>query len=42
MDCFEGLVLDDAIPDDNRIGSSCTLYHCIHLDNHGAASFDNL
>ena len=39
---LKGLVLGDAIPDDNRIESSFISCHCIHLDNHGVASFDNL
>ena len=39
---LKGLVLCDAIPDDNRIGSSYILCHCIHLDNHSVTSFDNL
>ena len=39
---LKGLVLDNAILDDHKIGSFCTLYHCIHVDNHGVASFDNL
>ena len=39
---LKGLVLVDAILDDNRIGSSCILYCCIHDGNHGLASFDNL
>ena len=39
---LKDLVLGDAIPDDHRIESSCTLYHCIHLGNHDVASFDNL
>ena len=39
---LKGLVLDDAILDDHKIGSSCTLYKGIHLDNHGLASLYNL
>ncbi len=39
---LKGLVLGNAIPNDHRIASFCTLYRCIHLDNHGVASFDNL
>ena len=39
---LKGLILGDAILDDHRIESSCTLYHCIHIDNHGVVSFDNL
>ena len=39
---LKGLVLDDAISDNHRIGSLGILCHFIHLDNHSFASFDIL